>query len=58
MVIGACLTPTDPVNANAIIRGAFAMKYVPKNVRLLIAAESGANDGKQLSYKRWGPYVC
>ena len=45
LVISACLTPTDPVLAAAIIGGNFAVKNVPANVRHLLAAESAANDG-------------
>ncbi|KAK4058794.1 hypothetical protein OIO90_000240 [Microbotryomycetes sp. JL221] len=45
LCISACITPTDPILANAIVKGRFAEKYVPKAVRDLISAESGANDG-------------
>ncbi|KAM0792364.1 hypothetical protein ACM66B_005044 [Microbotryomycetes sp. NB124-2] len=45
LCISACITPTDPILANAIVKGRFAEKYVPKEVRDLISAESGANDG-------------
>ncbi|KAK4053853.1 hypothetical protein OIV83_001509 [Microbotryomycetes sp. JL201] len=45
LCISACVTPTDPILANAIVKGRFAEKYVPKEVRDLISAESGANDG-------------
>ncbi|KAJ3390979.1 hypothetical protein HDU84_006651 [Entophlyctis sp. JEL0112] len=45
LVISACITPTDPVLANSIVKGKFAEKYVPLNVRLILSAESGANDG-------------
>ncbi|KZT32226.1 Sodium/hydrogen exchanger [Sistotremastrum suecicum HHB10207 ss-3] len=45
LVISACLTPTDPILAMAIIMGKFAVKHVPKHLRLLLAAESAANDG-------------
>ncbi|ORY49004.1 hypothetical protein BCR33DRAFT_714083 [Rhizoclosmatium globosum] len=45
LVISACITPTDPVLANSIVKGKFAEKHVPLNVRLIISAESGANDG-------------
>ncbi|KAJ3413831.1 hypothetical protein HDV05_007431 [Chytridiales sp. JEL 0842] len=45
MVIAACLTPTDPVLANSIMKGKFAEKHIPLNVRLVLSAESGANDG-------------
>ncbi|KAJ3066954.1 hypothetical protein HDU98_009819 [Podochytrium sp. JEL0797] len=45
LVISACITPTDPVLANSIVKGKFAEKHVPLNVRLILSAESGANDG-------------
>ncbi|ORZ03149.1 Sodium/hydrogen exchanger family-domain-containing protein [Syncephalastrum racemosum] len=45
LMIASCFTPTDPVLANSIVQGKFAEKHVPENVRHLIAAESGANDG-------------
>ncbi|BEI91478.1 uncharacterized protein CcaverHIS019_0402980 [Cutaneotrichosporon cavernicola] len=45
LVIGSCVTPTDPVLANSICKGRFAEKYVPLGVRNIILAEAGANDG-------------
>ncbi|KAI9322549.1 Cation/H+ exchanger [Dichotomocladium elegans] len=45
LMIASCFTPTDPVLSSSIVRGCFAERYVPKRVRDLIAAESGANDG-------------
>lgn len=45
MVIASAITPTDPVLANSITQGRFADKHVPVNVRNIIVAESGANDG-------------
>lgn len=45
MVIGACVTPTDPILASAVIKGKFANKYIPSRLRNLLAVESGANDG-------------
>ncbi|KAI5191107.1 sodium/hydrogen antiporter [Nematocida minor] len=45
MIIGACVTPTDPVLASAVIKGKFANKYIPSRLRYLLAVESGANDG-------------
>ncbi|KAI9333770.1 Cation/H+ exchanger [Zopfochytrium polystomum] len=45
LIIAACLTPTDPVLANSIVKGRFAEAHIPLNVRLILAAESGANDG-------------
>lgn len=45
LVISACLTPTDPILAAAIIGGKFAVKNVPGHIRRLLSAESAANDG-------------
>lgn len=45
LMIGACLAPTDPVLANAVIRGKFANRYIPSHLRNLLSVESGANDG-------------
>ncbi|CAO3643810.1 unnamed protein product [Cunninghamella blakesleeana] len=45
LMIASCFTPTDPVLANSIVQGKFAEKKVPVNVRHLVLAESGANDG-------------
>ncbi|RCH92529.1 hypothetical protein CU098_009453, partial [Rhizopus stolonifer] len=45
LMIASCFTPTDPVLANSIVQGHFAEQYVPPNIRHLIIAESGANDG-------------
>ncbi|KAJ3332152.1 hypothetical protein HDU76_001139 [Blyttiomyces sp. JEL0837] len=45
LIIAACLAPTDPVLANNIVKGKFAEAHIPLHVRLIISAESGANDG-------------
>ncbi|KAJ1961512.1 hypothetical protein GGI12_003210 [Dipsacomyces acuminosporus] len=45
LAIGACVAPTDPVLANAILKGKFAESYVPLRLRNVLTAESGANDG-------------
>ncbi|KAI9324174.1 Cation/H+ exchanger, partial [Zopfochytrium polystomum] len=45
LIIAACMTPTDPVLANSIVKGRFAEANIPLNVRLILSAESGANDG-------------
>ncbi|KAI9309210.1 Sodium/hydrogen exchanger family-domain-containing protein [Cunninghamella echinulata] len=45
LMIASCFTPTDPILASSIVQGKFAEKKVPVNVRNLILAESGANDG-------------
>ncbi|KAJ1337344.1 sodium/hydrogen antiporter [Microdochium nivale] len=45
LVIGACVTSTDPILSQAIARGAFAERYVARRLREQISAEAGANDG-------------
>ncbi|CDW98363.1 hypothetical protein [Sporisorium scitamineum] len=45
LCIAAAVIPTDPVLANSITTGRYAEKHVPANVRNIIVAESGANDG-------------
>ena len=45
MVIGSCVTSTDPILSQAIAKGPFADKYVRRPLRELISAEAGANDG-------------
>lgn len=45
LAVGACVTPTDPVLSNSIVKGKFADKNVPKALQNIIIAESGANDG-------------
>jgi NhaP-type Na+/H+ or K+/H+ antiporter len=50
LAIGACVTPTDPVLSNSIVKGKFADKNVPKDLQKIIVAESGANDGLGYPY--------
>ncbi len=45
LAIAACLTPTDPILAAAVVGGKYADKHVPAHIRHLLAAESGCNDG-------------
>lgn len=45
LAIGACVTPTDPVLSNVIVKGKFADHNIPKDLQRIIIAESGANDG-------------
>ncbi|WVF70543.1 hypothetical protein IAT40_005334 [Kwoniella sp. CBS 6097] len=57
LVIGACVTPTDPVLSNAICKGRFAEKHVPLHVRNIIVAEAGANDGLGFPFLFIGLYL-
>ncbi|KAM0280470.1 hypothetical protein ACHAQH_004049 [Verticillium albo-atrum] len=45
MIIAACITPTDPILSATVLEGRFADQNVPRSLRDLIIAESGANDG-------------
>ncbi|KAI9877274.1 MAG: hypothetical protein M1830_004357 [Pleopsidium flavum] len=45
LAVGACITPTDPVLSNSIVKGKFADKNISKDLQRIIIAESGANDG-------------
>jgi NhaP-type Na+/H+ or K+/H+ antiporter len=45
LAVAACLTPTDPILAAAVVGGKWADKHVPAHLRHLLAAESGCNDG-------------
>ncbi|KAJ8123421.1 hypothetical protein ONZ43_g632 [Nemania bipapillata] len=45
LTTGACVTPTDPVLSNVIVKGKFADHNIPKDLQKIIIAESGANDG-------------
>ncbi len=50
LAVGACVTPTDPVLSNSIVKGKFADQNVPKDLQKIIVAESGANDGLGYPY--------
>ncbi|KAF5975957.1 Na(+) H(+) antiporter [Fusarium coicis] len=45
LVIGSCVTCTDPILSQAVAKGPFADKYVARPLREIISAEAGANDG-------------
>ncbi|OLN81851.1 putative Na(+)/H(+) antiporter C3A11.09-like protein 1 [Colletotrichum chlorophyti] len=45
MVIGSCVTSTDPVLSQAVAKGPFSDKYVRRSLREIISSEAGANDG-------------
>lgn len=48
MLVGAVVTPTDPVLANSIVTGEIAEKEAPARSRHVISAEAGFNDGLAL----------
>jgi NhaP-type Na+/H+ or K+/H+ antiporter len=45
LLLGAVITPTDPVVASTIVTGRFARQHLPLRLRDTISLESGANDG-------------
>lgn len=45
LLLGAIITPTDPVVATPIVTGSMAKQRVPQGVRHDLSAESGLNDG-------------
>ena len=45
LLLGAIVTPTDPVVASAIVTGNFADRHLPLRLRDGLSFESGANDG-------------
>ena len=57
LVVGACVTPTDPVLSNSIVKGKFADKNVPRPLQRIIIAESGANDGLGYPFVFFGLYL-
>ncbi|KAJ9086984.1 hypothetical protein DSO57_1037834 [Entomophthora muscae] len=57
LVVAACVTPTDPILANSVVKGRFAEKHVPIHVRDLLSSESGANDGLGLPYMYLALYL-
>lgn len=45
LLVGAIITPTDPIVASSIVTSAAAKKMLPDRIRHMLSAESGANDG-------------
>lgn len=45
ILIGAVVTPTDPVLAGTVVTGDVAEEHLPEHLRNTISAESGYNDG-------------
>ncbi len=45
MLVGAAITPTDPIVSTSIVTGVVAQDNLPGRIRNIISAESGANDG-------------
>ncbi|MUG91420.1 sodium:proton antiporter [Scytonema sp. UIC 10036] len=45
LLVGAVLTPTDPVVSSSVVTGKVAEENLPDRIRNAISAESAANDG-------------
>jgi NhaP-type Na+/H+ or K+/H+ antiporter len=45
LLLGAIVTPTDPVAASSVVMGSVAEDNLPGRLRHLLSAESGFNDG-------------
>ena len=50
VLIGAIVTPTDPVVADSIVAGGVAERNLPARLRHAISSESGFNDGLALPF--------
>ena len=48
LLIGACISPTDPVLASSVVTGRPAEQDLPPRLRQLLSTESGTNDGLAL----------
>lgn len=48
VLLGACITPTDPVLASSVVTGKPAEEHLPERTRQILSAESGTNDGLAL----------
>lgn len=49
-LLGACVTPTDPVLASGVVSGGPAQRQLPARRRQVISGESGANDGLAFAF--------
>jgi len=45
MLVGAVITPTDPVVSTSVVTGKVAQQNLPNRIRHSLSAESAANDG-------------
>ncbi|KAI9724505.1 MAG: hypothetical protein M1812_000573 [Candelaria pacifica] len=57
MVIGACLTPTDPVLAASVLSNSHFSTRVPNRLKHLLSTESGCNDGVGFPFLYIGLYI-
>lgn len=57
MIIGACLTPTDPVLAASVLSNSQFSTRVPNRLKHILTAESGSNDGVSFPFIYIGLYM-
>ena len=57
MVIGSCVTSTDPILSQAVAKGPFADKFVSRDLREIISSEAGANDGFGFPFMMLATYL-
>lgn len=50
LLIGACLTPTDPGVASALVTGTMPNRMLPRRLRMSLEGEAAANDGLALPF--------
>lgn len=56
LIIGACLTPTDPVLSASVFSDSQFARRIPRRLRHLLSAESGCNDGIAFPFLYIGLY--
>ena len=56
-LIGAAVTPTDPVLAGSVVSGEMAEENIAARLRHFISAESASNDGAALAFVLLGVYM-
>ncbi|KAK1145066.1 hypothetical protein N8T08_004495 [Aspergillus melleus] len=57
LVIGSCVTCTDPILSQAVAKGPFADKYVARELREIISSEAGINDGFGFPFLMLATYI-
>lgn len=50
LLLGACLTPTDPGVASALVTGTMPNRLLPRRVRMTLQGEAATNDGLALPF--------
>ncbi|PLB45321.1 Na(+)/H(+) antiporter 1 [Aspergillus steynii IBT 23096] len=57
LVIGSCVTCTDPILSQSVAKGPFADKYVARELREIISSEAGINDGFGFPFLMLATYI-